>query len=102
MKAWGYEASNAIEIVDVLNNLSNKYAITIDGLGESLTRSSAAMMSANNTLEQTAALTIAANNVIQDPLTVGNALKTVSMNFVALHSNVHRKTYLKRGMLNAA
>ena len=80
MKAWGYEANNAIEIVDVLNNLSNKYAITIDGLGESLTRSSAAMMSANNTLEQTAALTIAANNVIQDPLVVGNALKTVSIN----------------------
>lgn len=82
MKAWGYEASNAIEIVDVLNNLSNKYAITIDGLGESLTRSSAAMMSANNTLEQTAALTIAANNVIQDPLTVGNALKTVSIDIL--------------------
>ena len=79
MKAWGYQANETIEIVDILNNLSNKYAITIDGLGESLTRSSAAMMSANNTLEQTAALTIAANNVIQDPLVVGNALKTVSI-----------------------
>lgn len=38
------------------------------------------MKAANNTLEETTALTIAANNVIQDPKTVGNALKTVSMN----------------------
>lgn len=82
MKAFGYEANNAIEIVDVLNNLSNKYAINIDGLGESLKRSSAAMKAANNTLEETAALTIAANNVIQDPKTVGNALKTVSINYL--------------------
>lgn len=48
-------------------------------VGESLERSSAAMKAANNTLEETTALTIAANNVIQDPKTVGNALKTVSM-----------------------
>lgn len=58
---------------------SNKYAITIDGLGESLTRSGAAMRAANNSLEETTALTIAANNVIQDPKSVGNALKTISI-----------------------
>lgn len=59
---------------------SNKYAITTDGLGEALKRSSASMRSANNTLEETVALITAANNVTQDPKTVGNALKTVSIN----------------------
>lgn len=102
MAGFGIEAQNALGIVDALNNVSNNLSITTDGLGESLKRSSAAMSAANNTLEETLALTAAANEVIQNPETVGNALKTISMNFVALRSNAYRKTYLKRGMLNAA
>ena len=102
MAGFGIEAQNALGIVDALNNVSNNFSITTDGLGESLKRSSAAMSAANNTLEETLALTAAANEVIQNPETVGNALKTISMNFVALRSNAYRKTYLKRGMLNVA
>jgi hypothetical protein len=102
MAGFGIEAENTLDIVDKLNNVSNNFSITTDGLGEALKRSSAAMASANNSLEETLSLTAAANEVIQNPETVGNALKTISMNFVALHSNVYRKTYLKRGMLNVA
>lgn len=80
MKAFNIEAKDTISIVDTLNELSNNFAITTDGLGSSLTRSAAAMRAANNSLEETAALTIAANNVIQNPESVGNALKTVSIN----------------------
>ena len=71
-------------------------------VGEGLKRSSSAMVSANNDLNETISLITAANIITQNPETVGNALKTVSMNFVALRSNAYRKTYLKRGMLNAA
>jgi hypothetical protein len=102
MAGFGIEAQNTMDIVDKLNNVSNNFSITTDGLGEALKRSSASMDAANNSLEETLALTAAANEVIQNPETVGNALKTVSMNFVALRSNAYRKTYLKRGMLNAA
>ena len=102
MAGFGIEAKNTMDIVDKLNNVSNNFSITTDGLGEALKRSSASMDAANNSLEETLALTAAANEVIQNPETVGNALKTVSMNFVALRSNAYRKTYLKRGMLNAA
>lgn len=42
-------------------------------------RSSAAMQVANNDLAQTIALTAAANTTIQNPESVGHALKTVSM-----------------------
>jgi len=48
-------------------------------LAESLTRSSAALVAANNSLEQSIAMTTAANTTIQDPEAVGNALKVVSM-----------------------
>lgn len=102
MAGFQIEAENTLDIVDALNNVSNNFSITTDGLGEALKRSSAAMSAANNTLEETIALTTAANQVVQNPETVGNALKTISMDFVALHSNMYRKTYLKRGILNAA
>lgn len=37
------------------------------------------MSAANNTLEQTLALTTAANSVVQDPAVIGTAFKTMSM-----------------------
>lgn len=102
MAGFKIAAEDSMRIVDALNNVSNNFAITTDGLGEALKRSSASMASANNTLEETIALIATANEVTQNPESVGNALKTVSMNFVALRSNVYRKTCLKRGILNAA
>lgn len=57
----------------------NNYAISSDEIATSLMRSSAAMQVANNDLAQTIALTAAANTTIQNPESVGHALKTVSM-----------------------
>ena len=48
-------------------------------VGEALKRSSASMNEANNSLEETIALIATANEVTQNPESVGNALKTVSM-----------------------
>ena len=42
-------------------------------------RQASAMHAAGNTLDETIALTAAANTVVQDPEKVGTALKTVSM-----------------------
>lgn len=66
-------------IADILNELDNQYAVTAAGLGESLKRSAASMMEANNSIEQTAALVGAAQEVTQDPEGAGNAIKVVSM-----------------------
>ena len=79
MKGFNLEAEKSMAIVDALNNVSNNFSITTDGLGEALKRSSASMASANNTLEETIALITTANEVTQNPEAVGNALKTVSM-----------------------
>lgn len=74
MQAFGIEANNAMTIVDKFNNVSNNFAISSAGLGESLQKSAAAMYAAGNTLDQTIALTTAANTVVQNPETVGRRL----------------------------
>lgn len=69
----------SMEIIDKYNEVGNNYAISTSDLAESLTRSSAALVAANNSLEESIAMTTAANTTIQDPESVGNALKVVSM-----------------------
>ena len=79
MQAYGYEASNSMEIIDAFNAVGNNFAISTAEAADSLTRSSAAMYAAGNDLNQTLALTAAANTFVQNPESVGNALKTLSM-----------------------
>lgn len=79
MQAFGVEADDAISIVDKFNEVANKYAIDTGGLGDALARSASSMEAANNTLDETIALITAADEVVQDPDSVGNAMKTISM-----------------------
>ena len=64
MKAFGYEASDAMSIVDKFNEVGNNYAISSKGVGDSLLNSASAMAAANNTLDETIALSTAANTVV--------------------------------------
>lgn len=79
VKAFGYTAQESMHVVDILNVVGNNYAISTSDLAQSLTRSSAALVAAGNSMEQAAALTVAGNTILQDPESVGNALKVVSM-----------------------
>lgn len=79
MKAFNIEAEDAMLIVDKFNEVGNNFAISSGGIGEAMARSASAMASANNTIDESIALIVAANNVIQDPDVVGNMWKTVSM-----------------------
>lgn len=65
-------------VIKVTGNLNN-FAISSEGIGEALQRSAAALAQANNDLDQSIALIVAANNVVQNPEAVGTALRTVSM-----------------------
>lgn len=64
MKAFGYEASDAMSIVDKFNEVGNNYAISSKGVGDALLNSASAMAAANNTLDETIALSTAANTVV--------------------------------------
>lgn len=79
MQAFSYSADESMHVVDILNEIGNNYAISTADLADSLTRSSAALVAAGGTLEEAVALTSAANTIVQNPESVGNALKTVSM-----------------------
>ena len=79
MKAFGIEANNTMSIVDKFNEVGNNFAITTKGIGDALQVSASAMAEAGNTLDETIALTTAANTIVQNPNTVGTALKTLSL-----------------------
>ena len=79
MKAFGIEADNTMSIVDKFNEIGNNFAITTAGIGDALQVSASAMAAAGNTLDETIALTTAANTIVQNPNTVGTALKTLSL-----------------------
>jgi TP901 family phage tail tape measure protein len=79
MKGFGLQAEDSTRIVDEFNEVGNRFAISSAGIGEALQRSSASLAQANNSLEQSIALAVAANDVIQNPEQVGSALKTVSL-----------------------
>jgi len=73
------DASDALNVVDVLNRVSNEFPASAGGLGESLRRSSAALSAAGNTLQESVALITAADAVLQDPSSTGTMMKTISM-----------------------
>lgn len=67
------------DIIDKLNNIGNNYSISTSELAESLQRSSGTLIAAGNDIDKAIALTTAGNAIIQDPESVGNALKVISM-----------------------
>lgn len=80
MKAFDIEAEDALDgIASKINAIGNTQAVDNQDIVNVLTRSSAAMKEANNTLEETIALGTAATEITRDAEAVGNALKTISM-----------------------
>jgi TP901 family phage tail tape measure protein len=79
MKGFGLEASEAMEIVDRFNEIGNNFSITSTGIGEALKRSASALSAGGNSIDESIALITAANEVVQDPASVGTALKTLTL-----------------------
>lgn len=80
MKAYGIEVDEVErKILDNVNRIGNTFATTNAEIGEMLTRSSAAMNAANNSLEQTIALETAAVQITRNAETTGTTFRTVSM-----------------------
>ena len=79
MQAFSYTADESMHVVDILNEVGNNYAVSSDGIATALQTSASALMEAGNSLEQSTALVAAANKVVQDPSSVGSALRTISL-----------------------
>lgn len=80
MQAYGIAVDDVErKIMDNVNRIGNTFATTNAEIGEMLTRSSAAMKAANNTLEETIALESAAVQITRNAETTGTAFRTISM-----------------------
>lgn len=79
VKAFPEFESNAMAVVDKMNEVGNTQAISSSGIAEALQRSAGALMAANNTLDESIALAVGMNAVTQNPEKVGTSLKTLSM-----------------------
>lgn len=80
MQAYGIAVDDVKrKILDNVNKIGNTFATTNAEIGEMLTRSSAAMKAANNTLEETIALESAAVQITRNAETTGTAFRTISM-----------------------
>ena len=101
MKAFGYSASNAMDIVDKFNTTGNKFAISSGGVGEALLNSASALSAAGNTLDESIALITAANETIQNPEKVGTAMKTLSLYLRAAKTEAEEAGISTDGMANS-
>lgn len=101
LQGFGLLADQAEDVVNKIDAVANTQPVTANDLGEILTRSSAAMAAANNTLEETLALGTAANSVIQDADSVGTMLKTLSMYLRAAKTDAENAGIEVDGMANS-
>jgi TP901 family phage tail tape measure protein len=79
MKGFRLEASESMLIVDKFNEVGNRFAITSQGIGEALRLSASALNEGGNSLDESIAMITAANEVVNDPSSVGTALKTLTL-----------------------
>ena len=64
LQAFGYTAEESMNVVDVLNEVGNNFAISSDGIATALQDSASSLMAANNSYEEAVALIAAANRVV--------------------------------------
>ena len=79
LKAYGIAVDQSERIVDQYNEVANNFAIDTAGLADSITRAGAALHAGGNALSESMGLIVAANDSLQDPSSVGQMLKTMSM-----------------------
>ena len=79
LQGFQLDADEALNIIDKFNEVANNFPIDTAGIGEALQRSAASFYAANTDLSKSIALVTGTNAVVQDPDSVGNMWKTVSM-----------------------
>lgn len=79
LKAFKIDSDDVMNVVDVLNEIGNNYAVSSAELGQVLEKSSSALAVSGDSLEQVVAMGAAMNEVIQDASTTGSTLKILSL-----------------------
>lgn len=79
MKAFGITAEDSMRIVDVYNEVGNRFSISSSQIGEAMNRSSSALAVGNNSFEESVALATAMHEITQNAENTGNTLKVLSL-----------------------
>ena len=79
MKAFNIEAENSVEIVDKLDLVGNKFAVSSSMVGEGLRVSSASLANAGNSLSEAISMITAGTEITRDANEMGQALKTINI-----------------------
>lgn len=101
MQGFGIETSNVSHIVDVFNEVANKYATSSGEIGDGMQRSAAAMKAAGNSLEESVAIFTAGQTVTQDADVMGTALKTLAMRIRSAKSELEAADLDTEGMADS-
>lgn len=86
LQGFGKSADEASNIIDIMNAVGNNLPISTSDLASSLQRSASALSSKGVSIEQAAALTAAANSVVQNPESVGAGLRTIALRLTGTES----------------
>lgn len=79
MKAFNLTADDTEHIIDAVNEVSNKYAVSSGDLASSIGRVASTLAISGTTFEQTMGLMTGATEIIRNPGKVANGLKTISL-----------------------
>ena len=79
LKAFRIEADQTMDVVDKLDKLNNRYAVSAAGLGQGLERAASTMAMSGNTLEETLAMLTGAGEITQSLEETGNGIKILSL-----------------------
>lgn len=79
LKAFNIEASESERIIDTVNEVSNRFAVSSADLANNLGRSSAVLANSGVTLEKSLGLITAGTEILRDAGVVSNGLKTISL-----------------------
>lgn len=78
LKGFNMEATESTRVLDLLNHVSNNFAVDVDNLAEGMTRTSAVFAQTNTSLEETTALLTATYEVLRNAETASQGLNTIS------------------------
>ena len=101
MKAFDMQSDQVMNVVDILNEVGNRYATSSSELGDILQRSAAAMSVAGDDLEGVVALGTGMQEVLQNAESVGTTLKTLSMRIRSTKSEIEEAGLDTAGMANS-
>jgi TP901 family phage tail tape measure protein len=79
LKGFSMAADQTSKILDILNEVSNNYAVNTSDLADGITRVSATLGMAGNSLEQTVAMITAATEVLRDSSRASIGLRTIAL-----------------------